>query len=101
MVQAPVPKAGVFAPRVTCVNPQVDAPVWLEPALAVTVQVLPSAKLTVLVAAGVIVVNAEVFVHKAPDEVAALEVFVEFSLLITTKGPEPVLVYPVESRLTL
>ena len=32
---APVPALGVLAARVTCVWPQVAAPVWLGPALAV------------------------------------------------------------------
>lgn len=33
--QAPVPVPGVLAASVTCVRPQVDAPVWSGPALAV------------------------------------------------------------------
>ena len=35
MVQAPAPTVGEFPERVTVVNPQVAAPVWLAPALAV------------------------------------------------------------------
>ena len=35
MLQAPVPTEAVLPPRVTLVNPQVVAPVWSVPALAV------------------------------------------------------------------
>ena len=35
MLQAPVPTEGVLPARVTEVNPQVEAPVWSAPALAV------------------------------------------------------------------
>ena len=34
LVQAPVPTAGALAAKVTCVKPQVEAPVWSAPALA-------------------------------------------------------------------
>ena len=35
MLQVPVPKAGVLPAKVTLVNPQVEAPNWSAPALAV------------------------------------------------------------------
>ena len=35
ILQAPVPTDGLFAAKVTLVNPQVDDPIWSAPAFAV------------------------------------------------------------------
>jgi hypothetical protein len=88
ILHAPVPVVGVFAAIVTVVNPQVAAPVWFDPALAVVGVPFTTTVYDAVAAVQGLLETVMVNVTVVPAS-PATELYVGVSVVALVKEPPP------------